>query len=323
METENKDLATVTAGPSALANWIAPASIQQGLELAKLMASAKLMPEHLRGDAGSCLLVLEQASRWRMSPFAVAQATAVVRGKLCFEGKLVAAVLAASGAIEGRLTYDLSGEGPRRAVIVSGTPKGSKKPCILKGTVEQWATENGNWKKDPDSMLIYRGTRQWARLYAPEAMLGVYTPDELQEEEPINITPDTVPTPATPEPPKIPPAPPANEPEDTQPIEDNSKKAEEPKKPAKNGNGNGNGKAPAHPAIEASRDLYRAYGEDRKRAGRIIDRVSKLYGGSAPIHVPPENLDALLESVKVLANDLESAEAILDSWEQDKAQGVA
>src|SRR5690606_25367911 len=30
-------------------------------------------------------------------------------------------------------------------------------------------------------MLVYRGTRQWARRYAPEALLGVYTPDELED----------------------------------------------------------------------------------------------------------------------------------------------
>jgi hypothetical protein len=30
-------------------------------------------------------------------------------------------------------------------------------------------------------MLHYRGTRQWARLYAPEAMAGIYTNDEMED----------------------------------------------------------------------------------------------------------------------------------------------
>jgi hypothetical protein len=160
--------------------WLTPTNIEAGLRLADMMAKAKLVPAHLQGSPADCLLVISQAARWRMDPFAVAQATAVVRGKLCYEGKLVASVLVALGAIEGRLVYEFSGEGDGMAVIVTGTPRGAN-PCSLKGSVKQWRTDNDNWKKDPQSMLVYRGTRQWARLYCPEAILGVYTPDEAEE----------------------------------------------------------------------------------------------------------------------------------------------
>lgn len=180
---ETKEL-TVSNG-----NWIAPTNIQEGLELAKMMATAKLLPDHLQKDPGSCLLVLEQASRWGMSPFAVAQCTSVVHGKLCFEGKLVAAALASMRAIEGRLEYVITGKGLDMQVVVTGTPRGAKKPCSVTGTVRQWQTTGANspWGKQPEDQLIYRGTRQWARRYAPEAMLGVYTTDEV--EDVIDITP--------------------------------------------------------------------------------------------------------------------------------------
>lgn len=178
------------------ANALVPRNLAEALELANVMSAANLIPEHLRGKPGDCLLIVMQAQRWGMDAVSVAQATSVVRGKLCYEGKLVAAALYAMSAIDGRLRYDFSGSGEARRVKVSGTPRGAKVEQTVEGTVADWRTSNDNWKKSPDDMLVYRGTRQWARRYAPEALLGVYTPDEMEAEvvEARVIPADSVPT---------------------------------------------------------------------------------------------------------------------------------
>lgn len=162
-------------------NALVPTSIADALQLADVMAKASLMPEHLRNKPGDCLLIVMQAQRWGMDAASVAQSTSVVHGKLCYEGKLVAAALYAMGAVEGRLEYEFSGNGDNRKVIVTGRPRGAKKDQTVEGTVGNWKTNNEQWKKQPDDMLTYRGTRQWARRYAPEALLGVYTPDEMDD----------------------------------------------------------------------------------------------------------------------------------------------
>jgi hypothetical protein len=162
-------------------NALVPSSINEALQLADIMSKANLVPEHLRNKPGDCLLIVMQAQRWGMDAVSVAQCTSVVKGKLCYEGKLVAAALYAMGAIDGRLSYTFSGNGQSRAIVVSGRPRGMAQDQTVEGTVAGWKTDNGNWTKSPDDMLVYRGTRQWARRYAPEALLGVYTPDELEE----------------------------------------------------------------------------------------------------------------------------------------------
>ena len=167
-------------------NALVPTSITDALRLADIMAQASLIPDHLRNKPGDCLLIVMQAQRWGMDAVSVAQCTSVVRGKLCYEGKLVAAALYAMGAIEGRLSYEYSGNGDDRKVVVTGRARGAAKPEAVDGTVKAWATNNDAWKRSPDDMLAYRGTRQWARRHAPEALLGVYTPDELEE-----VTSDT------------------------------------------------------------------------------------------------------------------------------------
>ena len=111
--------------PGSQMQALVPTNIEQALRLADIMSQANLMPEHLRGKAGDCLLVVMQAQRWGMDAVSVAQCTSVVRGKLCYEGKLVAAVMYAMGAVDGRLRYEFFGEGQSRGVRVFGRPRGS------------------------------------------------------------------------------------------------------------------------------------------------------------------------------------------------------
>lgn len=169
---------------------LVPASMTEAVRLAEIMSKANLLPDHLRNKPGDCLLVVMQAQRWGMDAVSVAQCTSVVHGKLCYEGKLVAAALYATGAVEGRLRYEFDGTGPSRSVRVIGRVRGVDADQEVTGCIKDWRTygkdKQGNrvenaWDKMPDDMLVYRGTRQWARRYAPEAMLGVCTPDEIED----------------------------------------------------------------------------------------------------------------------------------------------
>ncbi|MHB1310495.1 MAG: recombinase RecT [Gemmatimonadaceae bacterium] len=150
------------------------------MRLAEMMARGKLVPTHLHNSPGDCLMVVEQAMRWGMSPFAVAQCTSVISGKLMFEGKLVAAALNASGILSGRLEYEYAGAGANRAVTVRGTLKGEAKPREVTVKLDEVKTNNQFWTKQPDQQLVYAGTRVWARRHAPEVMLGVYSPEEFE-----------------------------------------------------------------------------------------------------------------------------------------------
>ena len=162
---------------------LVPDSMDSAIRLAEMMARGKLVPTHLQSSPGDCLMVIEAATRWGMSPFAVAQCTSVIQGKLMFEGKLVAAALNASGIMQSRLDYQHSGEGAGRAVMVSGVLKGETKPRTVTVTLQEARTNNGMWTKQPDQQLVYAGTRVWARRHAPEVMLGVYTPEEFDQQD--------------------------------------------------------------------------------------------------------------------------------------------
>jgi len=189
-ERNGSETAIVPVSSADLANFNAddPVSVYlnsgifaQLQRVAHLMASSQLVPGHLRGTErrADCFLVVAQAFRWRMDPFAVAQHTFVVKGKLGYEGKLVAGVVNASGKLESSLSYAYSGEGPGRRVVVSGRLKGEAAPRTVDGKVSSWRTENENWQANPDQMLAYRGAREWARRHMPEAVLGIRADEEI------------------------------------------------------------------------------------------------------------------------------------------------
>ena len=165
---------------------LVPTDANGAMQLANIMATGKLVPAHLQKSPGDCLMVIEQAMRWGMSPFAVAQCTSVIQGKLMFEGKLVAAALQSSGILSGRLDYKFKGEGANREIEVSATMKGDTEPRTITLRLADAKTSNGMWVKQPDQQLVYAGTRVWGRRWAPEVMLGVYSPEEMEVPPPIH-----------------------------------------------------------------------------------------------------------------------------------------
>ena len=209
MEKNTMNALTPASTSISVANPLIPTTMEGACRLAELMSKGRLVPSHLQGQPGDCLMVIEQATRWGMSPFAVAQSTSVIQGKLMFEGKLVAAAIHASGILSDRLGYEFSGEGDTRTIIVRGTIRGEAQPRDFTLALKDAKTTNGMWTKQPDQQLVYAATRGWARRHAAEVMLGVYAPEEFDDAKPAKpfdgktidatvIPPQSEPAPAPP-----------------------------------------------------------------------------------------------------------------------------
>ena len=178
-----------------VANVMASTSmIPDALSMAKIAGQRDPVPLPMEKVVANCFLVVNQAVRWGMDPFAVAQCVSVVHGKLCYEGKLVSAVLDAKLGV--KLHHAFTGEAGKedRRIFLSDEPfnaetiaelrPGFRSPDrrIFDGSVAEWKTTGTGtpWTpKNFDRMLIYRGHRDWCRIYEPAIMLGVYTPDEM------------------------------------------------------------------------------------------------------------------------------------------------
>lgn len=211
----NNDLATQELNviqdsrTSSLALITNDGNMQRLMSLAKLMATSKVtVPKHLQNSEGDCMAIIIQATNWGMNPFAVAQKTHIVNGTLGYEAQLVNAVIGASGAIHGAFEYEYRGDGGAMECRVGAVLRG--KSAITWGEwlcVSLVTTKNSPlWKTNPKQQLGYLQVKNWARAYAPGAILGVYTTDELDTAglPPKDITP---PKSDAPEPVSTPPLP--------------------------------------------------------------------------------------------------------------------
>lgn len=172
------------------------------MEFARVMSSGvATVPKHLQKNTGDCLAIVMQAVQWGMSPFVVAQKTHLVNGVLGYEAQLVAAVVNSSGALNGRLKVNFIGpwdEFKKRnfpkemesqvGVSVYATMKGDTEAAVLPAFYLSSITIRNSplWKNAPDQQMTYLAQKRWTRMFCPEALLGVYTTDELQEKD---ITP--------------------------------------------------------------------------------------------------------------------------------------
>lgn len=209
--------APAAGSTSSIALLMDDRSMDKLIRVADMMASAKAtVPIHFRGSPGDCLAVCMQAATWNMNPFAVAQKTHLVNGTLGYEAQLVSAVINNSGAVKDRFHFEWFG--PWEKVVgkftvkrndkgqeyrlpgwtmadeagcgirVWATIKGESEPRELELLLAQARVRNSTlWADDPKQQLAYLAQKRWARLYAPDVILGVYTPDEFEQPAPVDM----------------------------------------------------------------------------------------------------------------------------------------
>lgn len=79
-------------------------------------------------------------------------------------------------------------------IIIRARLKGEDEPRELDLLLAQARVRNSTlWADDPRQQLAYLAVKRWARLYCPDVILGVYTPDELEERQEKVINPDPAP----------------------------------------------------------------------------------------------------------------------------------
>ncbi|WP_285130291.1 RecT family recombinase [Leclercia adecarboxylata] len=189
--------------------------------LSTVMAnSGAFVPDHFRGKPDACMAVVMQAARWGMDPFAVAQKTHIVgnSGVLGYEAQLVNAVVTNMSPTKDRLHYEWFGEWENIVgrfvertskngnkyiapgwdlkdeagvgIRVWATMKGENEPRELVLMLSQAQVRNSTlWASDPRQQLAYLAVKRWARLYCPDVILGVYSPDEVEERTEREINP--------------------------------------------------------------------------------------------------------------------------------------
>ena len=189
-----------------------PQLMDSVVKMAALMASGRAtIPAHLQKNEADCAAVAMQAIQWRMNPFVVAQKTHVTQGGvLGYEAQLISAVATTSGALASQPEFEFFGNWDRilgkvtemksekggkyyvagwtptdeegLGVICTARLRGESEPRLIQVMLTQcYPRFSTQWATDPQQQISYAAVRKFCRRYAPAALLGVYSIDELEE----------------------------------------------------------------------------------------------------------------------------------------------
>lgn len=172
--------------------------------IALRMSEARgIVGEHLLNNPGACMAIISRSITWNLDPFAVAQSTYAVKGKIGYEGKLVQAILENSGSLEGQLKFEFFGDWDKlrgKFRMVGAVGSGERKPeqlwkdddeaglgvkvsAQVKGEAspreeefflaEMWPRNSTLWILRPKQQMRYATARAFGNIAVPGVLMGI------------------------------------------------------------------------------------------------------------------------------------------------------
>lgn len=182
--------------------WADKTAFNQMLRVATMLSQSSLVPQNYQNKPQDCFVAVEMASRMNTSPIMIMQNLYVVKGKPSWAGQACMAMINACGKFKnvrhvytGTRGADNWGCYVEAERISDGTTVRGAEITMAMAKAEGW-TANSKWRNMPEQMLGYRAASFFARLYCPEALMGLQTYEEVidttGEDKKENVNPATV-----------------------------------------------------------------------------------------------------------------------------------
>ena len=174
---------------TALNVWSDKNAFDQMARVAGMLAKSTIVPQSFRGKPEDCFLAVEMAARMNTSPLMVMQNLYVVKGKPTWAGQACMAMIHACGKFKnirhiytGQKGTESRGCYLTAVRIDSGETVNGTEVTMKMARDEDWPS-NSKWKTMPEQMLGYRAASFFARMYCPEALMGLQTYEEVIDTE--------------------------------------------------------------------------------------------------------------------------------------------
>lgn len=159
-------------------------------QMSQALAESTVVPSTFQKNPANCLIAVEQANRLNMSPFMVMQNLYVIQGKPSWSSKFLIAMINGSKKFDAELQYDEKKDANGKPYsCLAWTTKNGRRIEGMEVTMdmakeEGWLAKNGSkWKTLPALMLRYRAASFFASLNCPELTLGIYTKEEIEDND--------------------------------------------------------------------------------------------------------------------------------------------
>ena len=192
-EQTDQVLSTVPTG-QVLNVWADKKAFDQAARVAGMLAKSSIVPQNYQGRPEDCFIAVEMAARMNTSPVFIMQNLYVVKGKPTWAGQACMAMINACGKFKnvkhvytGTKGTDSRGCYVTAVRISDGETVNGTEVTMKLVRDEGWIT-NSKWKNMPEQMLGYRAASFFARMYCPEALMGLQTYEEVIDAEPVQKT---------------------------------------------------------------------------------------------------------------------------------------
>lgn len=169
--------------------WSDKAQFDQLLRAAKMLSETSIVPQAYQKKPQDCFVAIEMATRMGISPLVVMQNMYVVKGKPSWAGQACTMLIESCGKFKNVKHVYTGEKGTENrgcyvsAVRVSdGQQVDGVEVTLAMAKAEGW-TSNPKWRNMPELMLAYRASSFFARVYCPDAMMGVQTVEEVYDIE--------------------------------------------------------------------------------------------------------------------------------------------
>lgn len=154
---------------------------------AKMLSQTELVPQNYQNKPENCVIAIDMANRMGVSPMFVMQNLYVVKGKPSWSGQACMSLIQACGRFENIKTVYSGDKGTEArgchitAVRISdGETVEGPEVTVSMAKAEGWMS-NPKWRNMPELMLAYRAAAFFARIYCPDALMGVQTAEENED----------------------------------------------------------------------------------------------------------------------------------------------
>lgn len=165
--------------------WSDRSAFEQTLRVSNMLSKSSLVPQAYQGKPQDCFIAVEMAARMNTSPIFIMQNLYVVKGKPSWAGQACMAMINACGKFRnvkhvyvGEKGTDSRGCYVTAERIAGGETVNGTEVNMAMVKAEGWIS-NPKWKSMPEQMLAYRAAAFFARVYCPEALMGLQTYEEV------------------------------------------------------------------------------------------------------------------------------------------------
>lgn len=180
-----QEILPASAQTVALNVWQDKEAFDQTARVAGMLAKSSIVPQNYQGKPEDCFIAVELASRMNTSPLFIMQNLYVVKGKPSWAGQACMAMIMSCGKFRNvKHVYTGTKGSDNRGCYVTavrvsdGETVNGTEVTLAMARAEGWMS-NTKWKNMPEQMLGYRAASFFARMYCPEAMMGIQTTDEV------------------------------------------------------------------------------------------------------------------------------------------------